>query len=59
MTHPDDNDKSADFWESCATEWMFNEVDSDNHVRHAIDGATAALIAISKRLKTIADNQLN
>jgi len=59
MTHPDDDSSSADFWESCATEWMFDEVDRDNHVRHAIDGVTAALLAISKRLKTIADSQLN
>jgi hypothetical protein len=59
MIHPDDDDSKADWWEKWAGLSMDQDVDPELRISHAIEGVTMALIAISKRLKTIGDNQLN
>jgi hypothetical protein len=52
-------DDSADSWEGFASRQMFNEVGDGHEVVNVLECICAALVAISKRLKTIADNQLN
>jgi hypothetical protein len=62
MTHPDDDDSRPEWWEKEATRnWTLIDEAFPPQLRMAIaiEGVLAALIAVSKRLETIADNQLN